>query len=516
MQSLKPYILLTGATGYLGKHILWQLLQHGHRVGVIVRSKKECPRKRVTEALKPFGLFPEGLLDVIEGDLTRPDCGIDPTILENLAKTNVFALIHSAGLTRFDEHLADEIVLNNLQGTKHIYALAMRMGIESFHYLSTAYVVGDSCKVFRRTNLDVGQKFNNPYEASKFEAEKYLYDTSLSDAIRVVIYRPSIVVGGFPLGENNVVSTVYTFLKASHFIRECCRRDLSRGRGIFARCGVRQENDAMLIPLRIAANPDISINMVSVESVVERIIKELRTVNNKYAVIPLLGNDFSLGALHDAFCNALAIKGISFVENSSFEHTPRTVVEENFFRATSSYQPYLIAAPSFAEEDKDQSVSIDIERIAIEFSDLLDIKVSEKQRGGLNRLALNTLGVTGPQDYFHRFVNGQLGKSFLKRISYVDTKIRFLIRGDQVFDQVIHFDKGNIHYDHETDFDCSYELTQLLFNEIVNGRIDLKRAFFDGKVNIKGNRETALKFGFLFSEHFQNIDDRIIEEVAEQ
>ncbi len=516
MSALNPPILLTGATGYLGKHILWQLLQQGKRVSVIVRRKKECPRKRVINVLKSVGPFTEEFLHVIEGDLTKPDCGICPVELKQLAKTGITALIHSAGLTRFDAHLFDEIYQNNLRGTKQVYALARRLGIENFHHLSTAYVAGDSRKTFLSTHLDVGQRFNNPYEASKYDAEKYLRDTCLADAIRVVIYRPSIIVGGYPLGENNIVSTVYTFMKALHFIRECCRRDLEKGRGIFARCGVRQDVDALFIPLRIAADPEISINLISVDRVVDRIVKGLNTENEKYVVVPLLGDDFSLNRLRDSICHALGIKGVSYVENSAFEQVPKSVVEENFYRATSSYQPYLFAAPDFAEAEKDRSEPINIERIAVEFSELMDIKKAVKKRGDLNRLALNTLGISGAQDYFHRFINGQLGESFLKRIAYIDTKIRFLISGSQVFDQVIHFNKGKIHFAHGPGFDCSYELTHLIFNDIVNGRIDLKNAFFDGKIRIEGDRETALKFGFLFSDHFLNIDDRIIEEVAGQ
>ena len=507
---------MTGATGYLGKHILWQLLQQGYRVSVIVRRKKESPGKRVMNALESFTPFPEKFLDVIEGDLTKPDCGIDSVALEKLAKSGISALIHSAGLTRFDAHLADKIYLNNLQGTKHVYALARRLGIENFHYLSTAYVAGDTRRIFMSTDLVVDQGFNNPYEESKYEVEKYLRDACRADHMRVVIYRPSIVVGGHPLGENNVVSTVYTFLKATHFIRECCRRDLERGRGIFIRCGVRQDDDAMTIPLRIAADPEINVNLISVDRVVDKIIKKLEVTNKKYSVIPLLGNDFSLNKLHSAFCQALGIKGVSFVENRSFDQLPRTIVEVNFYRSTSSYQPYLFSSPNFPEVEKYKTNNIDIEKIANEFIELLDKKLIKKQHGDLNRLALNTLGVSGPEDFFHHFINGQLGKSFLKRIVYVDTKIRFLISGDQVFDRVIHFNKGNIDYAHEKNFDCSYEFNQLLFNDIVNGRIDLRKAFFDGKVSIKGDREIALKFGYLFSNHFLNIDDRIIEEVAGQ
>ena len=514
MPTLKPTVLLTGATGYLGKHILWQLLRQGYRVSAIVRPKKESPGKRVVDALESFAPLPEKFLDVIEGDLTKPDCGIDPVTLGKLAGSGISALIHSAGLTRFDAHLANDIYLNNLQGTKHVYALAKRLGIENFHYLSTAYVAGDTRRIFMSTDLSVAQGFNNPYEASKYEAEKYLHDASRTGAIRVVIYRPSIIVGGHPLGENNVVSTVYTFLKALHFIRECCRRDLERGRGIFIRSGIMQEDDAMIIPLRIAADQEININLISVDRVVNRIIKGLVTTNERYSVISILGNDFNLNKLNNSFSRALGIKGIRFVKNSSFEQFPRTAVEANFYRFTSSYQPYLFSSPNFSEGEKDKTNNIDIEKMAIEFGELLDNKIFKKQHGDLNELALNTLGVSGPEDFFHRFINGQLGKSFLKRIVYVDTKIRFLISGDRVFDRVIHFNKGDMHYTRETNFDCSYEFNQLLFNDIINGKIDLRKAFFDGKIGIEGDREIALKFGYLFSNHFLNIDDRIIEEVA--
>jgi len=517
MSVSKPSILMTGATGYLGKHILWQLLQQDYRVSVIVRCKKTCPRERMIKILKSVGSFSDKHLHVIEGDLTKANCGIDPFELKKLSKAGVTTLIHSAGLTRFDEHLADEIYQNNLHGTKQIYALARHLGIKNFHHLSTAYVAGNTRQTFMSTDLDVGQGFNNPYEASKYEAEKYLSDVCRTDDIRVTIYRPSIIVGGYPLGENNVVSTVYTFMKALHFIRECCRRDLARGSGIFARCGVRQDDDALFIPLRIAADPELSINLVAVDHVVDRIVKGLIADNPKYAVVSLLGSDFSLNSLRSAVCHALGIKGISYVESSVFDQEPRSVVENNFFRATSSYQPYLFSTPDFAEAEKDRSTQIDIERIAVEFSKLMDIKKALKQeRGDLNRLALNALGVSGAEDYFHRFINGQLGESFLKRIVYVDTKIRFLINDSQIFDRIIHFEKGKIHYADGSEFDCSYELNQLIFNDIINGRTDLRYAFFDGKIKIEGNRETALKFGFLFGDHFLNIDDRIIEEVAGQ
>ena len=516
MPTLNPSILLSGATGYLGKHILSQLLQQGYRVFVIVRRKKENARSRVINALGCFAPVPEKNLVVIEGDLTQPDCGIDLLGLNKLSENGISAVIHSAGLTRFDAHLADDIYLANLQGTKNVYALARNLGIKNFHHLSTAYVAGDTRRTFTSEDLDVGQKFNNPYEASKYKAEKYLCETCRADAINVAIYRPSVIVGGYPLGENNVVSTVYTFMKALHFIRECCRRDVERGRGSFSSCGVRQDDEALFIPLRIAADHELSINLVTVNHVVNQIVKGLKKAIPGYSVTSLLGKDFTLDKLRSAICSALGVKGITYVDNSAFDESPRTVIEEKFYRATSSYQPYLLAAPVFDEHEKNRNMEIDIEKISIEFNELIEIKKALKQRGDLNRLALNTLGVLGAHDYFHRFINGQLGDSFLKHIAYVDTKIRFLINGSRVFDHVIHFNKGKISFTNGSDFDCCYELNQHIFNEIISGKTDIRNAFFDGKIKIKGDREIALKFGFLFNDHFLKIDERIIEEVAGQ
>lgn len=515
MTTQKPAILLTGVTGYLGKHILWQLLEQGYQVTVIVRRKKKSPEERVFGVLKSVGSYNKALLDVIEGDVTESYCGIAPAELDKLAKKGISTLIHSAGLTRFDSHLSDEIFDNNLNGTKQAYVLAKYLGIINFHHISTAYVAGDTTKKFSSKDLELGQNFNNPYEASKYEAEKYLRHVCKIDAIRLVIYRPSIIVGGYPLGENNIVSTVYTFIKALHFIRECCRRDLKRGKGLFARCGIRQDPDAVYIPLRIVANAELGINLVSIDNVVDQVVNGLNKVDDKIiSVVPLLGDDFSLNRLRDAVCNALAIKGISYVDKSEFDQQVRSVVEENFFRATSSYQPYLLSTPDFSEAEKETHKKIDIEKIAIDFIKLLDLKKTQKKSGDLNRLALNALGVSGAHDYFHRLINGQVGESFLRRIAYVDTKIRFLINGSQVFDQIIHFNKGDIYFSREPGFDCSYELSQMVFNDIVTGKTDLRNAFFNGKIKIQGDREIALKFGFLFSDHFLHIDDRVLEEVV--
>ncbi len=189
-------ILITGSTGYVGRHLLIALLQAGYRVLAIVRRRNGQLEQRLTDLLAPFDNGWSGQLVVVEGDVSQPLCGITDGLLSELKQAKPLAFLHSAGLTRFDAHLADDLKRHNVAGTQHAYELCAVLGIPEFHHLSTAFVAGTSDHVWQESDLDCGQGFRNPYEKSKFEAESYLHNISSDGTPKIVIYRPSIVVGG--------------------------------------------------------------------------------------------------------------------------------------------------------------------------------------------------------------------------------------------------------------------------------------------------------------------------------
>ncbi len=162
------HVLLSGATGYLGKHLLARFLREGHRVTALLRGGE---RARLLDALAPFAL-PATLteatrLAVVAADLAQP---VD--VAPVLAHGRPAVFVHAAGLTRFEARLADELALHNFGGTRHAFALARALGISAFHHLSTAYVAGTARGAFGPADLEVGQQFHNPYEETKFAAEK--------------------------------------------------------------------------------------------------------------------------------------------------------------------------------------------------------------------------------------------------------------------------------------------------------------------------------------------------------
>lgn len=503
-------VLLTGATGYLGKHLLAALLSAGHTVTALVRGGDPA---RLVRALAPFAL-PATLrrapcLEVVDGDVSRPGCGI----AAGIAAGSHDVLLHCAGLTRFEAHLAAEVERHNVTGTREAWALAGRLDIPVFHHLSTAYVAGRATGPFGAGDLERGQDFNNPYEASKHAAECWLRAAAAREGRALAIHRPSIVVGGHPIGENNSVSTVYTFMKAVRFIRECCRRDAESGRHRFARLGLRMDGEDFHIPVRVAADPASTINLVDIEDVVDAVLAGLAAPSAGVTTLMLTGPDIPIAAMERAICGGMRLSGVELVTPEAFVETPRNALEAHFERMTQVYAPYLFSTPCFVSDRPIRPV--DPAALTRDYLRLSRPGRTRRRPATVGTLALDTLGVRVPDDYFSALVTGAVGRDFLARHDYVTATIGFGLHGSMPCDVLLRFEDGRARaLDQPATPDCRYELDSALFMRIVHGETDLRSAFLAGKVRIRGNTELALKFGALLGQYYTRIDEHVIAELT--
>jgi thioester reductase-like protein len=215
-------VLLTGATGFVGMEILARYLERTDRpVIATVRAADEAEaaaRLRGTVAC----LFGEedtyaDRLVALPADIEQRDLGLTPAERDSLAE-QVSDIVHAAASVSFTLPL-DRSREINVDGTRRMLELAelcrRRGGIEHFSYISTAYVAGTHKGEFREDDLDVGQHFRNPYEQSKFEAERLVH---VQDGrLPIQIFRPSIVVGERTTGWTPAFNVLYSPLKA--FVR---------------------------------------------------------------------------------------------------------------------------------------------------------------------------------------------------------------------------------------------------------------------------------------------------------
>ncbi|MGH2713917.1 MAG: SDR family oxidoreductase [Thermoleophilaceae bacterium] len=196
-------VLLTGATGFVGKEILDRFLDRGRQVFALVRAKDDdAAAGRLARHAR---------LTAVAGDIERPGLGLAPRRAAALAE-EVTTVVHCAASVSFDMSLEASRRVN-VEGTRHVLDLAERcQRLERLSYVSTAYVAGEPRRLFHEDQLDVGQRFRNPYELSKFEAERMLRERAAGLPLQVL--RPSIVVGDSRTGRTSSFNVLYGPLKA--------------------------------------------------------------------------------------------------------------------------------------------------------------------------------------------------------------------------------------------------------------------------------------------------------------
>ena len=201
-------VLLTGATGFVGRELLARFLDRDDRhVHALVRAGDD----REAAARLPG----HERLSAWAGDIERPGLGLDARGADELAE-RVSTVVHCAASVSFSLGL-DESRRVNVDGTGRMVDLAERCasrgdGLDRFSYVSTAYVAGAHRGTFGEDSLDVGQSFRNPYEHSKFEAERLV--RARTSGLPAQVLRPSIVVGDSRTGWTSSFNVLYPPLRA--------------------------------------------------------------------------------------------------------------------------------------------------------------------------------------------------------------------------------------------------------------------------------------------------------------
>ena len=197
-------VLLTGATGFVGREILSRFLDRDdRRVYALVRAGDD---DKAADRLPGHAR-----LTAVAGDIETEGLGLSGAARERM-RSDVTTVLHCAASVSFDLPLAESREVN-VEGTRRMLQFARTCPrLERFSYVSTAYVAGEPERVFREDQLAVGQSFRNAYERSKFEAE--LAVRREGAGLPLQIFRPSIVVGDSRTGRTSSFNVLYGPLKA--------------------------------------------------------------------------------------------------------------------------------------------------------------------------------------------------------------------------------------------------------------------------------------------------------------
>lgn len=194
----KQSILLTGATGALGRELLPELLSRPQveRIYVLVRR---APRQ-----------LPDRVVPIF-GDIRAPRTLAMSSSQEHLVRTNVTTIVHGAADTRFDAPYA-EAYATNVTGTENLLQFASTCDrLDSFVHLSTLCAAGKRTGRLREIPLENKHGFVNHYEATKSAAEFVVHRHQ--PALPVSIFRLSTVIGHEATGEIHQMGALHRALR---------------------------------------------------------------------------------------------------------------------------------------------------------------------------------------------------------------------------------------------------------------------------------------------------------------
>jgi NAD(P)-dependent dehydrogenase (short-subunit alcohol dehydrogenase family) len=196
---------VTGATGFVGRHLVQELLK---RDGTIYALVREGSRGKLDALAQRLGAA-EGRIVPVSGDLSKTGLGVDSF------DEPIDHMFHLAAV--YDVDADEEASMKaNVNGTEHAIEFANAHDVGRFHHTSSIAVAGDYKGVFQEDMFDEEQKLPHHYHRTKYESEA-LVRSKLKT--KKLIFRPGIVVGHSETGEMDKIDGPYYFFKVIQKLR---------------------------------------------------------------------------------------------------------------------------------------------------------------------------------------------------------------------------------------------------------------------------------------------------------
>jgi UDP-glucose 4-epimerase len=199
-------ILVTGGAGYIGSHMVHELVDAGERVVVLDNLSTG------------FRFLIPGAVPFVAGST-----GDRALVAKTIQQHGVTAIIHFAASIVVPDSVADPLAYyrNNTMNTCTLLEVAAEAGVKQFIFSSTAAVYGNADQVPVREDAVTAPI--SPYGSSKLMSEIMLHDSSRAYGLRFVVLRYFNVAGADPKQR-----TGQSTRAATHLIKVACEAALGK------------------------------------------------------------------------------------------------------------------------------------------------------------------------------------------------------------------------------------------------------------------------------------------------
>lgn len=203
-------IFVTGGTGLVGSHVLYELVLAGKRVKALKRKNSN-----LKQVVKTFSYYAENAnqlfeqIEWVDGDV------LDYFLMENILE-GVSEIYHCAAIVSFDSRQRKTMIANNVEGTANLVNAALENGVKKICHVSSIAALGrleNGLLITEETNWVPAKKISG-YSESKFFSEVEIW-RGMEEGMDVVIVNPSIIFGpaNWETGSANMFKTIWDGMK---------------------------------------------------------------------------------------------------------------------------------------------------------------------------------------------------------------------------------------------------------------------------------------------------------------
>ena len=202
---------VTGATGFIGRFLVENLLRRGEPIYVLTRK---ASLKKLAQLREKLNADDKQIIG-IQGDLAEHQLGVSDADLKKL-KGKIKHMFHLAAIYDLAAS-AEQQEIANVLGTRHAAQFAEAVQAGCFHHVSSIAAAGLYDGVFREDMFEEAEELDHPYFRTKHMSE----GVARKECKRPWrIYRPAFVVGHSKTGEIDKIDGPYYFFKLIQKMRQ--------------------------------------------------------------------------------------------------------------------------------------------------------------------------------------------------------------------------------------------------------------------------------------------------------
>ncbi|MEB3004106.1 NAD-dependent epimerase/dehydratase family protein [Capnocytophaga sp. G2] len=184
-------IVVTGATGLLGAHLLYELLSHTTSpIRALYRKNKDTSLlQRIFQTYCPSAISLIKRIEWIQADVLDI-----PALTEALKGTT--QLYHCAGKVSFDPKDTQELFRSHVEGTTNVVNVALEKGVKKLCYVSSiaTFTPKKGSIVTEQTEQEPQREKGREYALSKYSAEMEVW-RGIQEGLPAIVVYPSVIIG---------------------------------------------------------------------------------------------------------------------------------------------------------------------------------------------------------------------------------------------------------------------------------------------------------------------------------